>query len=660
MRQLTNLCGVLRRWTNWRVPVCTAAAVLCLAAVISAQESASAPAGGDSTSKPSGEEPSTVKMIQPGAFDIHARDTDLRLVLQLLSTQGRKNIVATKEVSGKVSADLYGVTFKEALDAVLRATGYVYEEKGNFVYVYTPEQLEKVKKAERKMAVKTFRLTYINANDAKTLVTPHLSAEGTVALTPAALGGITPSKTDTGGASYAADDVLVIRDYEDKMPQIEAFIREIDVKPQQVLIEATILQATLDESNALGVDFNVLAGVDFQNIDSSSNGVEDLTKGKLDAKTIGANTDMAAWRTDFAGLVPKGGFSFGFISDNFAAFVRALESVTPTTVLANPKLLIVNRQRGEVLIGRHDGYLTTTVTETVATQTVQFLDTGTRLIVRPYIGKSGDVRMEIHPEDSSGGIVQFGQNALPQSSTTEVTSNVIVKDGRTIVIGGLFREETKAGRSQVPVLGNVPVLGTLFKGTTDSTKRTEIIILITPHIIRAEDTATAEMVKDNVERWRVGARKDLECWGHDRLSELFMRKARHELNEGDISKALWNSDVALSMSPQMPEAITLNEQVTRKAYWHNEVRRSDAQWIIQQMMMEEIGKPFEEGVPPIKPLNVNKLPTDVRDVLDLKQRAVMPLPLLIDTDGRPVIKSPATQPTDGGSDKPSAEGSTVE
>ena len=85
-----------------------------------------------------------MKASPSGTFDIHYRDADLRGVLQLLSTQGRRNIVATKEVVGTVTADLYGVTFKEALNAVLMANGFVYLEKDNFIYVYTPKQLETI------------------------------------------------------------------------------------------------------------------------------------------------------------------------------------------------------------------------------------------------------------------------------------------------------------------------------------------------------------------------------------------------------------------------------------------------------------------------------------------------------------------------------------
>ena len=171
-------------------------------------------------------------------------------------------------------------------------------------------------------------------------------------------------------------------------------------------------------------------------------------------------------------------------------------------------------------------------------QTVEYLDTGTRLIFRPYVGDDGYVRMEIHPEDSTGGLTSAN---LPYKVTTEVTSNVMVKDGHTIVIGGLFRESTNTARSQIPVLGNIPLAGYLFRQQQDITVRQEIIILLTPHIVK-DDSAYSEesqKVMKDVERIRVGARRGLMPFGRERLAEgdyeqavAEMRKDRPDRDKG--------------------------------------------------------------------------------------------------------------------------------
>ena len=590
-------------------------------------------------------EETTVRVARPGTFEIHFRDSGLREAFELLGSQGHKNIVATKDVTGKVNADLYDVTFKEALEAILGSTGFAYVEEGNFIYVMTPEQLQKKIESQRKLSTRAFRLVYIAAADAKTLVTPALSKDGSIAVTPAAVGGIGPSSTDAGGNSYATSDLLVVHDYDENIDRVDKMINEMDVKPQQVLIEATVLQASLDETNELGIDLNTLSGVNFTALGTSGN-TANSSSGSSGSSGTGGTTptgpnltpnsnltkhQSGTFRTDFAAGVDSGGTggaSFGYIGNDLAVFLRALETVTDTTVLANPKLLVVNKQRGEVMVGSKDGYLTTTVTETVSTQTVQFLETGTRLIVRPYIGKDGYVRMEIHPEQSSGSVKVVGTSALPQEDTTEVTSNVLVRDGHTIVIGGLFRETTTSSRTQVPGVANIPILGTAFRYTNDSTLRNEIIILITPHIIQqTPDEGASEQIKDDVERFRIGARKGLQWFGRSRLVNIYVEHAKDAVAEGKTDLALCDLDMALSMQPRQIEAIRLKERLTRKAYWADEPRDSSIDYVIQHMMMHELGKPTSDIIPPRKPLEARRVDPAERESMGIEEEYQEPLPI---------------------------------
>lgn len=633
------------------------------------------PAWGQETTQPTAadaaapaevENPDAIEMTRPGVFTVNFHDTDLKLALRLLSTQGRRNIVPTKGVDGTVTASLYEVTFQEALEAVLRSTGYVYEEKGNFIYIYTPERLEEVRQAERELTEQVFRVTYITASDAKTFLTPVLSEVGTITVTPSSAVGIPQSATDTGGNAYASGDLLVVRDYEDRLRRIEEVLREMDVRPEQVLVEATLLRATLTEDNALGVDFNAVSGVDFQAINATSAGLSNLVPGALTTPEL-PNNSSSLWRTDFNAAIPQGGMSIGFLKNDIGFFIRALEGVTDVSVLANPKLLVINKQRGEILIGSRDGYLTTTVTETTATQTVEFLETGTQLIMRPFIGKDGFIRMEIHPKDSSGTVAQVGGNVLPSETTTEATSNVMVRDGHTIVIGGLFRERTSNDRSQVPWFGNLPYVGTAFRRSSDTTEREEVVILITPRIVQQDvDEGVSHALKDDVERFRAGQRKGLQWWSRSRLAQTHMRWARQAAREGRKDLALWNTEMALSMSPRMVEAIRLHEQLTDQAYWSSESQHSAAKYVIQRMIMREMGKSTRTVTPPDKPLDVERLDPEVRkamgaipspqpDVVDLPadDRDVQPIPHPTPAPGpEPQRGTPSAQPdpADAGGD----------
>ena len=142
----------------------------------------------------------------------------------------------------------------------------------------------------------------------------------------------------------------------------------------------------------------------------------------------------------------------GFSAANVQAVITALEAITDTTLLANPKILAVNKQEGIVYIGRKIGYYRRRRRRTrrSTTQSVAFLETGTRLAFRPYIGDDGYIRMDIYPKDSDGTLKE---NSIPDETSTELRTNVVVKDGQTVVIGGLFRDSVVTTKSQVPVAG---------------------------------------------------------------------------------------------------------------------------------------------------------------------------------------------------------------
>jgi type IV pilus assembly protein PilQ len=595
---------------------------------------------------------SPLRVTPSGTFDVNFLGTDVRLALRLLGTQSRKNIIATKGVSGTVTADLYGVTFQEALEAILASSGFVYTEEGNFIYVMTPKQLEEQIQAKRRLRTKVFRLAYVRATDAKTAIQDILSEKGKIAITPDAGTGIQTSSTDTGGDGYACNDVLVVTDYEEHLQRIEQVLRDLDVRPAQVLIAATVLRATLTEDNALGIDFNALGGVDFQGLSSTSPGLQSMSTGDVTGAGLPSHTPDVTFRTDFNSAVDTGGLTIGFVANETAFFIRALESVTDVTVLANPKLLVVNKHRGEVMVGNRDGYLTTTVTETTATQTVEFLETGTRLVVRPYVARDGYIRLEMHPEDSSGDVVAVGQSVLPSETTTEVTSNVMVRDGHTIVIGGLFRERTSNSRAQVPLLGNIPVLGAAFRRTIDDVIREEVIVLVTPRIVQHEaDEAVSEQLRDDVERFRVGQRRGLRWWGRNRLAEHYLRRAKQDLRAGRRGWALWNVDMTLSLEPRMEEAIRLKERLTEKAYWADRAQYSAAKYIVQRMIMNEMGLPVERVIPPRKPRDAADLAPEVRKALGAAPRPEDPLPPAGEPPAPADEPAEAPEDTDGKTDK---------
>lgn len=515
-----------------------------------------------------------VSVTDRGRVQLHVAGMPLADVLRLLSMEGKRNIVASPQVQGTVTANLYDVTFDEALKAILVANGAGYITTDQFIYVYTQAQIAEMKQAAAgKPVTRVFRLSYISAKDAESFLTPLLAGTGqvsggaSVTPSPRAESGIASSSEEAGGDTYAAGELVVVTAPLDKMAVVENVLREVDVRPRQVLIEATILRAELRNDNALGIDFSIVGGVDLQQLGAMSNAIQDVTLGQLPVDRF--ELFNAAASTNFRKDVPAGGISVGVIKDQVAVFLRALEQVTDTTVLANPKVLALNKQKGQVIVGRRDGFLTTTFTETQAIQSVEYLETGTRLLFRPYIGEDDYVRIELHPEDSVGFVNAQG---LPSKQTTEVTTNVLVRDSQTILIGGLFREVTTDARNQVPLLGSIPGLGQLFRSNNDATQREEVIILLTVHIVKDQPAYAANSVDvlDNGERIRVGLRQGMMWHGRDRLAQSQYQKAVEAHALGDFRKALWYLDLALRNDRRLLPAISLKERITGQRAWDDE------------------------------------------------------------------------------------------
>jgi type IV pilus assembly protein PilQ len=570
--------------------------------------------------------PNAMQVNPDGTFTLNiTRDADLVETLRLIGFQVQKSIIPSKEVHGVLPAlDLYNVTAHEALDAILRVNGYAFKEQGNFIYVYSQKELDALNKANRVSETRVFRLHYTPAENAMVMIKPALSENGEVAISaPPETGGVGSggasgsgaggSSASTGGDSHAAEDMLVIRDYPDNLDAVARILKEIDVRPQQILVEATILQATLQENNQFGVNLTAFDGVDFSTLNSTgssggssgSSGTGSGVQDALNGNIINDSASGAITQKGYIGGAISGqnGLQFGMVYNNLALFINALESVTDTTILANPKILALNKQQGEVVVGREDGYLTTTVTQTTSTQTVEFLQTGTTLSFRPFIGDDGYIRMEIHPEDSSGGINTLGGQNLPYKSTTEVTSNIMVKDGHTIVIGGLFRESNSTTRSQVPFMGNLPLVGSLFGQTQDATTRQEIIILLTPHIIKDEAgyaAASAEEMKV-AERIRVGSRKEMMPSGRERLSECAYEQAVAEMRKAnpDRQKAIWYLDSAINLNPRFVEAIQMKEDLTGQVV--TDVDNSTIRSFVAKQILAEQNIP-EYNPPEIVPI----------------------------------------------------------
>lgn len=553
--------------------------------------------GQDSAESPA-EASQDVTVTDYDTVSLNVQETDLAQVLQLLSIQGRRNIVPSPNVKGKVTANLYDVTFDEALEAILVQNGAGFRKKGNFIYVYTQDELRKIQQAERQVAYRVFRLNYITANDASTFVTPLLTSAGSIAISGQTAPGFQPTLSD-GGANDSADvETMVVRDYPEVLDEVAKVIHQLDVRPRQVLVEATILKADVTENNAFGVDFSILSNIAVDAFTNPLNAVNDLIDGTVQP------SDSVGGVTSSVGNVENGtaGLKVGVVTNNVAAFIRALDSITDTTIVANPKLLVLNRMKADVLVGEKIGYLSTTATATATTQTVEFLDTGTQLTVRPFVSDDGYIRIEIKPQISSARIrdvvpgTDTSAITIPDEITQELTTNVMVRDGQTIVLGGLFKEETTISRDQVPLLGDIPIAGEAFKGRGDTLSRSEVIFLITPHIVKDQAlAAAADVAEDGVEQARIGAREGLLPWSRSKMTAAHLREALKALEDGDRDTALYEVDLALGLDPTQTEALRLKEKLTgQRAYWPDRSLLDEA---VDVMVEKQTGRRPQRKLP---------------------------------------------------------------
>ena len=454
------------------------------------------------------------------------KDMPITDALRMLAQMYEKNIVPSANVDGIVTVtNLYDVTFEEAMQAILGT--HKYETKGNFIKVYTNEEYMA---DEDRFENYMFTLYYINAEEAEKLAKALLSEFGTIAATTVVEGDMEAGK---GGDTLAVHDRLVVRDYPEVIESIRGMLSEVDVEPMQVLLEVTILKAQLTESTEFGIDWSNVPGVELSN-----RGVD--------------------WQ--------DGQLQVGISIDNITGLITALENITDTTILANPKILALNKQAGNLTIGTETGYRDSTTQNQSGstTQAVEFLKTGTLLTFRPFIGRDGLIRMEIAPEQSSGGLQEDGFGSLPFKDTTSIVTNVMVKDGQTIVLGGLFQEDTTLNRGQIPLMGDLPGVGQLFRNTDDVSIRSELIILLTPHIIETPRQADGADRLEDALRLSNEIRQNITWLSRARLDEQRYADAVKLYTDGQPEKALAKLNSLFNIQRSYLDEVRLKERIIRE------------------------------------------------------------------------------------------------
>jgi len=486
------------------------------------------------------------------------KNMTVRDALRFLAAKYRRNIIPSAQVTGTLNVtSLYEVTFEQALDAIL-GSDYRYKATGGFIRVYSAAEYVKLAKDIENMTSRVFELHYINAAEVKALIMPIMSEFSKIASTSAAS---VDTEAGQSGDRFSMRDTIVVYDFPERLDQIGEMIKKIDVKPQQILIEVTVLKAELSETTEFGINWNRIG---------------DIT---ATSTPLGMSIGLAS------GIASGTGLAINLTNDEIVSAITALEGVTDTTVLANPKILALNKQAGYINIGEERGYTASTTQGQTTTTSVDFLISGTILKFRPYICDNEYVRMEINPELSTGSIQTEVNSTLPLKTITQVKTNIMVKDGKTIIIAGLFKEQLTSNDSQVPVVGDLPIVGWLFKKTKDTNIRTELIILITPHIINEpEELASAsERKMDDIGRIVEGSRKRMSPIARARIYEEIYAKAVNYYADKEYDKALAELNWIIGFRPNALEAVQLKEKILAEV-------RPDKYGALERIMLDQIRK----------------------------------------------------------------------
>lgn len=503
---------------------------------------------------------------QDDLVTLNVQDEELTSVLNGLSIQYRINLVAGDVVEGRVTINLYDVPLEDALSTILATQKLAFVKEGDFYRVVTLEELDAALLGQDAFDTRIFTLNHHTAQEAQQLLAPLLTSEGQISVTG---GGQEASGGGGGGSGGGGEgesgtgrrEVIVVRERRSNLDQIAKTLAELDRPPKQILLEATILAVDLGEENLLGVNFNVLGGIGFNEIGASS----DMT-GMTGYNVAGSTFDDLLFSGQTFGFTqspPGRGLSLGLVKNQVAVFVEALEETTNASILSNPKVVALNGQEAKIIVGGRLGYKTVVSTNTSALEEVNFLDTGTQLRFRPYIAEDGWIRMEVQPSNSTGVIDPV--SGIPSESTAEITTTVLMRDGQTLIIGGLISERIQTTRSQIPILGSLPIIGALFGRNQDSIARSELVILLTTHLIDPDEEE--QRVDEVQERWEAVRRGHLDSLSphlRPRMAESYRADAEVLWRQGDLNGALGAAERAMSLDPTSVPVATLRQRLLRE------------------------------------------------------------------------------------------------
>lgn len=368
---------------------------------------------------------------------LNVRDGQVRDVLGSISALSGKSIVADSSVQGTITLDLKDVPFDTALRIVTAAKGLSYRLTGDVVLVGSTAGLEKFNDT-----ASVIKLNYAKADELLPAL-QTLIGSGSKISTDSVTNSIIFTGTPTDEA------------------RLRSAISELDAATQQVTLEAKIIAVNREDSKNLGINWR------WDDIPQNSNYYGDY------------DNDNDRNDESFGGVVHFGA-SYEF---RFNAALNALFAEGKAKILAKPRIITVPGKQASIFIGDHIPVVTEKISNAVTTSSTDYVDAGIKLQYTPIVSSDGLITSVVHTEVSTPTLISELKNYKITSRTADTT--VRMRNGETLVIGGLINEEEQKRLQKVPFLSNIPLLGELFKNRTTTKTKTEVIMILTPHLTEA-------------------------------------------------------------------------------------------------------------------------------------------------------------------------------
>jgi type IV pilus assembly protein PilQ len=401
--------------------------------------------------------PDLKQRMQKRVFADH-NDVSIDTVLRQLAEQADMDIIISPKVAGNVTVTLTDVPLEEALNNILAVHDCTYVLTDNMMRIITSEEM--VAKAEP-ILTQTYEIVYIDAVQVVEALDKFKSPQGSV--------------SSIKGTSH-----IIVTDTESKIREITALLDKIDRVTPQVLVEARIYDITSRDKLDLGVQWDVGQRTTFSESLGGANPEDEISP---------FSTGWFRGQTSKTGSDTVGALRFGWLNPNLDidVLLRAEQAITNAKLLANPRILVLDNETALFDIVTEHPYVERTISEGSITETVNFKEVGVKLEVTPHVTRDGMLRLHILPE--FGVFVErvtLATSDVPVVDTRKVNTIALVRDGQTVVLGGMRKKDVSKEVNKIPLLGDIPIIGGLFRFEGEDTSVTELIVFITPRIVLQE------------------------------------------------------------------------------------------------------------------------------------------------------------------------------